>query len=178
MPDFDDSLKLCERANPHWIHYFKTHFGSLLLGLISLEDNLAIQSKKLGDFLAIVDFDNKEDRFITIETKIHKPEYYDYYKKQRRVLFEIMGNIRTHRPGSAFLECKADIYATAYLNKDRYPPLIGVNVFHTRATQGWLRTRLHLYPKIKSNTGGVYETEFILPPLSDIPLACRAMSYV
>ena len=136
-----------------------------------MEDNIEFQKTKWGDFVLILDYPTKEERFQTVEIKTRTEQYFQSFKKDGKILFELMGNIERTKAGSSFLECKADLYAYGFVN-GAMNHILDAFIFRVPETQRWLKANINRFPQIKSSTDSLYSTSFVLIPLIEIPRYC------
>lgn len=175
MDGWNDAFDLAKKANPLWMHFYKVHYGSLLLDAFSMENNMEFQKRKLGDFVLVLDLADEIPKYWTVEAKVQSEFYYnkqedDYVK----ILFEETGNVEAGKKGSSFWDTKADLYSFAYFSAGQ---LMHTTVFYVPETRAWLRKRIDggAYPIMKTkpeSNSGLYTTEFRLVPLKHIPDDC------
>ena len=101
-----------------------------------------------------------------IETKSINEKY---YSRDKLILFETMGQVEFNNPGSAFSECRADIYAVAWWLDSRRKKLIDHIFLHVLKTQEWFKNNQHKYKEFKTQSTEGWTTLFKLVPLKDIP---------
>lgn len=175
MPEWIKSMDLCQKANPLWQEYFKQHFDSLLISVESKENDIEYQKRKEGDFVVKLDIPEHIGDTQTIETKIRDEWVYSFFKKDKLLLLEILGNVQQNKTGSAFLDSRADLYAYGFYIEGMVR-IVDPMIFYMKPTQEWFRNNMHKYRTQVSNTNGLYNTHFKLVPIDDIPDDCKFFS--
>jgi hypothetical protein len=167
MPSFNECIDLSREASPIWKLYLRKHFDSHVIDIIDQEQNQKFQAKKWGDILLIQDYEDKMNRYLTVELKTRSWQYYSYYKQDRNFLLEIQGNRELQRNGSSILECKADLLGYGFYNRE-YQTLVEPCLFHVEPLVEWLAIHYQDYKNMSSDTSGLYHTDNRLIPEVDI----------
>ena len=131
-----------------WKSYLKKKFGTE--NVVSLEDDLKQQLMGVGDFLV--------DNRLRIEVKTRKEWVYRHYSNE--VALETNANVEWNRKGSAFMECRADLFGYGFLVNNN-TTLMDPRLYVVDPLQLWFEENHHRYREQKSrmnrtNTEGCF----------------------
>src|SRR5687767_7626579 len=137
MSDFTKSLSLSQLGQRAWELALQQHFGTLTIACINMEDNTRYQKCKYGDVLLILD--DPERPFLRVELKVREYRWFEQFKRDGLLFFEIQGNETLNRAGSSIFTSKADIWTNGYLSGDR----VNLSPRIEAPTLFWLRELRH-----------------------------------
>lgn len=165
MPDINDCYSLAKEANPFWRVQLAGHFGVRQVDIEDKEDDLRYQKLGVGDF--ILRNMNEGNRDLRIEAKTRAANYYPLFLRDKKILIETIGNIDQNKTGSAIINCKADLLAYGWFDRIQ-KRLLDYYLFRVEPLTEWLQTNARKYTIKNSETNGIYRTQNILIPMSDL----------
>jgi len=154
--DWNEDLRFAKIANPLWKKYLCEKFDTD--NVVSIEDNISQQFLGVGDFIV--------DTVLKIEVKTRKEWVYNCFKND--VALETNANVEWNRTGSAFLNCKADLFGYGFLTYND-SKLTDPQLYVLPTLQEWFRDNKDKYPDRKTRmNNGKYHTTFKAIPKSHI----------
>jgi len=163
MPDFEDSLAFSGKARHLWAEYLHAYFAEIEIMMDREDDERYWRSG--WDWVLV--FRGSQPP-LRIEFKsCTERAYRKYFLESRKFAIETHANVEGGKLGSSIYNSNAELWAYGYIKSD-FTKILEARIWWRKPFSEWLKQNEFRYEKRRTNTEGLYHTEFVLVPTEEI----------